>query len=337
MKYPRFLKEKGVIGVTAPSNGVIDPIKLNRLENATLKFYEQGYSILETENVRMSEKGVSSDSKTRARQLEYLFEEPFVQAIICVGGGDFLLEMLSEVNLEKIEKNPKWIQGYSDPTGILYLITTKLDIATIYGDTFKTFGMEEWHPSLKNNLEILKGNLIRQTNFDMFEKEDVPYVSGLEGYHLDTPVVWKSLSNKKKVSMKGRLIGGCLDLLVSMIGTKFDYTKDFINRYKEDGIIWYFDNCELTSEGVIRAMWQLKEAGWFDGTKGILFGRSMTNSSYYDISFEEAINRSLKDLDIEVLWDLDIGHVKPSVTLINGAIATISYENGKGTIDFSLE
>ena len=131
MKYPSFLKENDVIGVTAPSDGVIDPIKLNRLENAVLKFFEQGYSILETENVRMSEKGVSSDSKTRARQLEYLFVEPLVQAIICVGGGDFLLEMLSELDLSIISENPKWIQGYSDPTGILYLITTKLDIATI--------------------------------------------------------------------------------------------------------------------------------------------------------------------------------------------------------------
>ena len=202
MKYPSFLKGNGVIGVTAPSDGVVDSIKLNRLENAILKFFEQGYSIFETENVRMSGNGVSSDSKTRARQLEYLFEEPLVQAIICVGGGDFLLEMLSEIDLKKIEENPKWIQGYSDQTGILYLITTKLDIATIYGENFKTFGMEKWHPSLENNFEILNGNLITQTNFDFYEKEDIPYESGLEGYNLDTPVVWKSLSNKKKVSMK---------------------------------------------------------------------------------------------------------------------------------------
>lgn len=337
MKYPEFLTDNATIGVTAPSDGIIDPVKLNRLEHAIYKFSELGYSILETENVRSSEKGISSDKKTRARQLEYLFEEPLVQAIICAGGGDFLLEMLSEINLEVIEKNPKWIQGYSDPTGILYLITTKLDIATIYGDNFKTFGMEKWHPSLINNLEILKGNLVTQHNFDTYEQNDLPYENGLEGYNLDTPVIWKSLWNQPSVTMKGRLIGGCLDLLISIIGTKFDYTKEFIERYKEDGIIWYFDNCELTSEGVIRAMWQLKEAGWFQHTKGIVFGRSMTNSSYYDISFEEAIKRQLEELNIEVLWDLDIGHVKPSITLINGAITEINYENGKGSINFTLE
>ena len=337
MKYPSFLKPGSVIGVTAPSDGIIDPVKINRLEHAIFKFSELGYSVLETDNVRSSEKGVSSDKKTRAKELEYLFEEPLVEAIICADGGDFLLEILSEINLEIIEKNPKWIQGYSDPTGILYLITTKLDIATIYGDNFKTFGMEKWHPSLINNLEILKGNIVAQNNFNTYEQNDIPYVSGLEEYNLDTPVVWKSLWNHSSVTMKGRLIGGCLDLLVSMIGTRFDYTKDFIKRYKEDGIIWYFDNCELSSESMIRAVWQLKEAGWFQYTTGIVFGRSMTNSSYYNISFEEAMKRQLEDLNIEVLWDLDIGHVKPTVTLINGALVEINYQEGKGTIDFVLK
>lgn len=220
MKYPKFLESHAIIGVSAPSDGVIDPIKLNRLDNANLKFSELGYIILETESVRKSEKGVSGDAKTRAREIEYLFEDSTVQGIICVAGGDFLLEMLSELDTDKIKKNPKWIQGYSDPTGLLYLITTKLDIATIYGDNFKTFGMEKWHPSLENNLEILKGNLIIQHNFDFYEKESLKYESGLEGYHLDTPVLWKCLSNRSKVTMKGRLIGGCLDLLVSLIGTR---------------------------------------------------------------------------------------------------------------------
>ena len=38
----------------------------------------------------------------------------------------------------------------------------------------------------------------------------------------------------------------------------FDKTKDFINMYKDDGIIWYFDNCEFSSEQLIRTLWKLK-------------------------------------------------------------------------------
>ena len=59
-----------------------------------------------------------------------------------------------------IRKNPKWLQGYSDPTGLLFTITTNLDIATIYGSNFCVFGMKNWHKSCLDNLEILKGNII---------------------------------------------------------------------------------------------------------------------------------------------------------------------------------
>lgn len=337
MRYPEFLKDCGVIGVTAPSDGITDLIKLNRLEHAIFKFSELGYSLVETENVRSSKVGVSSSARIRARQLEDLFNDSCVSVILCAAGGDFLLEMLSEVDFSVVLRNPKWIQGYSDPTGLLFYITTRLDIATIYGNNFTTFGMEKWHLSLQNNLEILKGNLIVQTSFDAYQSGYVPYISGLEEYHLDTPVVWKSLRNHSNITMKGRLIGGCLDLLVSMVGTRFDCVKEFITKYQQDGILWYFDNCELTSEGVIRGLWQLKEAGWFQYTRGILFGRSMTNSSYYDISFEDAIRHTLGEYEVEILWDLDIGHVKPSFTLINGALADVYYENGHGSIKFTLD
>jgi muramoyltetrapeptide carboxypeptidase LdcA involved in peptidoglycan recycling len=53
------------------------------------------------------------------------------------------------------------------------------------------------------------------------------------------------------------------------------------------------------------------------------------------MSYEEAINRALPD--IPVIYDADIGHTVPSFTLINGAIATLQYRNGKGTIRFTLK
>lgn len=56
-----------------------------------------------------------------------------VDMIMCAAGGDFALEMLPYVNSENILNNPKWIMGASDPTSLLYYVTTKLDIATLYG------------------------------------------------------------------------------------------------------------------------------------------------------------------------------------------------------------
>lgn len=336
MIYPQFLKENDTIGITAPSDGVTEEIDIYRLNNAIKKFEQLNYKVKETPSVRKSEKGKSAPSKIQAKELEDLFKDKDVKLIICAGGGDFLLEMLSEVNLETVKKNPKWLQGYSDPTGLLYTITTNLDIATIYADNFKGFGMENWHKSLENNLEILKGNLITQESFEKYESTKAERIIGNEGYNLDTNVKWENL-NSKEINITGRMIGGCIDILSELFGTRFDKTKDFIQRYKEDGIVWYFDNCELTSESLIRTLWKFKDNGWFKYSNGIIFGRSGLEQSCYDISFKEAIIRCLGDLNIPIIINADVGHVSPRMAIINGAICNCYSKDGKGQITFKLK
>ena len=337
MIYPDFLKEHDTIGVNAPSDGITDEVKLKRLDNAIKNFNSRDFNIKETPNVRCSIKGRSSTSKERARELEELYEDKDVKAIICASGGDFLLEMLSEVDFNVIKDNPKWLQGFSDPTGLLFTITTNIDIATLYADNFGCFGMEPWHKSLDNNLEILKGNIIEQTSFPKYEKGYKDYITGKEPYELTEKAYWKNLNNAEVINIKGRMIGGCLDIITDLFGTRFDKTKDFLEKYKNDGIIWYFDVCELSSESIIRIFWKLKDNSYFKYTKGILFSRVFACNSYYDITYEEAIYESLKDLNIPIIINTDIGHVSPRMTIINGAIATITSSNGKGKIKFDLK
>lgn len=335
MIYPKFLKANDTIGITAPSDGITDPIKLHRLENAIKSLEKIDFKVIETANVRKSEKGKSSSSSTQVKELEQLLKNETVKAIICAGGGNFLIEMLSFLNFDTIKQFPKWIQGYSDPTGLLFTITTSLDIATIYGDNISSFGMRDWHISLKNNIEILKGNLIEQTNFPKFQKDYLEYINGDENYNLDTNVYWKNI-NQEEVSINGRIIGGCIDLINDLVGTKFCNVKAFLDKYKDDGIIWYFDNAELSSEQLRRALWRFKENGWFQYTKGILFSRTPIEKSYHDIPYEEAILGALGSLNIPIIINTDIGHVAPRLTIINGAIAHIYSKNGKGTILFDL-
>ena len=337
MIYPEFLKEKDTIGVTAPSDGITDKVKLKRLDNAIKNFEDRSFIIKETPNVRCSVKGRSASSKERTDELESLYKDDNVKAIICASGGDFLLEMLSELDFNVIKDNPKWLQGFSDPTGLLFTITNNLDIATIYADNFGCFGMEPWHKSLENNLEILKGNIIEQTSFSKYEKGYKDYITGKEPYELTEKVYWQNLNNEEVINIKGRMIGGCLDIITDLFGTRFDKTKDFLEKYKDDGIIWYFDVCELSSESIIRILWKLKDNNYFKYTKGILFSRVYACNSYYDITYEEAIYESLKDLNIPIIINTDIGHVSPRMTIINGAIATITSSKGKGKIKFELK
>lgn len=337
MIYPKFIKEKDIIGVTAPSDGIVNKEKLYRLDSANKKMNELGFSIKETPDVRKSQNGRSTFPKYQSKELMELFQNDEVSAIICATGGDFLLEMLSYIDWDIIRKNPKWLQGYSDPTGLLYTITTNLDIATIYGNNFASFGMNPWHESLSNNIEILQGNRVAQSSFSKYEKDYQEYIIGDEPYYLTENVYWQNLNNEEEIIATGRIIGGCIDCLNDLFGTKYDKTNDFIEKYKNDGIIWYFDNFDFSSEQIIRTMWKFKENGWFKYTKCILFGRNIREYSYCEISFKEALQHSFKELNIPIIIDSDIGHVSPRLTIINGSIATITSKDGKGTITFQFK
>lgn len=323
MQYPKFLEKKDTIGITAPSQGVGDNIESFEKSIATLKKY--GYQIKETASVR--NKGIASTTgENRSKELDELITDKNIKMIICASGGDFLVDMLPSINWENIRKNPKWIMGYSDPTALLYITTTKLDIATLYGCNAGSFDQTKPHQCLKNTLEILAGNIIEQTSFDFYQKD---WLEEADGYHLTEPVYWEALNGE--VNIKGRIIGGCLDCLKDLIGTSYDYTKDFIQRYKEEGIIWYFDVCELSVEVFYRTLFQMREAGWFHYIKGIIVGRVAVPSCFYkDFSYQDALKKLFPD--IPLIFNADIGHVPPKMTIINGSIAHITCKNGKGAI-----
>lgn len=334
MKYSQFLKINDTIGVTAPSSGSANEIDLARLNFAKENFIKLGYNVKETTDCRSSFQGRSATAVQRANEFNELIIDNNINAIIGLTGGDFLVEMLSYVNWKAIKDNPKWIQGFSDMTGLTFLITTNCDIATIYGNNFRGFSMENFHKSLYDNIEILKGSSYIENSYDMYQSNWRDYIVGNEEYDLDKTTKWINLNKENEINIRGRMIGGCLDVLVCLVGTKFDKTEEFIDRYKEDGIIWYFDNCELNNEEIVRAMWQFKEAGYFKYVKGIVFGRTNIDESSYEISFKEAIKTSLNELNVPIIIEADIGHRPPQMAVVNGSIARIHSQNGIGTICF---
>ena len=238
--------------------------------------------------------------------------------------------MLPTINWKNIKQNPKWIMGYSDPTALLYITTTKLDIATIYGCNAGSFDQTNLHECLKNNLKILSGNILTQKSFDLYQKG---WLEESDGYNLTEPVYWEDLNGE--VNIQGRIIGGCLDCLKDIIGTPYDYTKKFIEKYKDDGFIWYFDVCELSVEEFYRTLFQMKEAGWFEYIKGVVVGRVAVPRCFYkDFSYQDALKKIFPN--IPLIFNADIGHVPPKMTIINGSIAKVTCKEGKGAISQTL-
>ncbi len=330
MIFPRWIQKGDKIGVTACSGGKTSPVDLIRLDNAAGQFQERGYLVEETSDVRTEEKGRSAPAKVRAEELHSLVTDPEVSWVIQACGGDYLAEMLSYADFELIKKHPKWYQGYSDPTGLLFTITTNCDMATVYAGNYGDFGMANWHRCLEENVAILEGKELVQKSFTSYKNGFAERITGDEDYQEDTPVKWEC--EQDYVELSGRLLGGCLDVLLDLVGTRFDKTVEFCERYKDDGILWYLESFALSSERLTCGLWHLKEAGWFKYAKGFVFGRPTFFSSDYEISYQEAVESVLGELEIPIVFEADVGHKAPRMTMINGAKAKITVSDGKGEV-----
>ena len=337
MIYPKFISSGSCIGVPTPSDGSYDELKKARYDNAIKRFKSLGYELNLSKNLYNSTRGRSASATERGKEFNEMLKSKDIDAIICAAGGEFLVEMIPYVDFNLIKDNPKYVAGFSDPTGLLYPITTKYDIATIYGHNFGDFGAEPIDQSEKDFLEIIKGNLIIENSYPLYEEEKGEQVTGLEPRNLTEKVYWKTLDNKE-ASLKGRIIGGCFDLISELAGTKYDGINEFNEKYKDDGIIWYFDNCEITMEETIRTLWKINELGYFKYAKGVIFGRFGVQVSYLDYDTKECLKDSvLSKLNIPIIYDADVSHKGPSLTIINGSVATIHVSDGKGSISFELK
>lgn len=339
MKYPEKLYKGDTIGVTAISAGLKEELEFLRFENAIKNIENLGYKVKYTSNCKTCLNGRSSSGKQRAKEFMDLYKDNDVKAIIFLSGGDFACEILEYLDFEEISKlPPKWIQGYSDCTNLTLTFNILADIASIYGPTFKGYGMKNLHKSLINSLKLMEKEEFVQNSYEKCEtfierkksKEDNnPYYE----YNLTEDDNWVNLNNEDEILFKGRCIGGCIDLLREVIiGSKFDKLKQYCDKYKNDGIIWIIEEYEGNTPENFRTLWKMKNMGLFENCKGIVFGRPLMVREDYDISYKDSIIQAIGELDIPIILNADIGHLAPQIPIITGSIIEVNSKNGKGSI-----
>ena len=340
MRIPKFLEKGGTIGFIAPSFGCnMEPYK-SAFENAQKKFDSMGYKLSLGPNCYAGEGvGISNTpEKCGAEMNEYLANKK-VDAIISCGGGELMCETLDYADFKGMaEAEPTWYMGYSDNTNLTFLLPTLCDTAAIYAPCVNSFGMEPWHQSITDAFDILTGETDAVKGYDMWEKESLKDEEHpFEPYNLTEKRILKSFNaNGKKdenikgadlgadVELSGRMIGGCMDCLANLVGTKFDKVKAFNERYRDDGIIWFMEACELNPMSIRRALWQLKHAGWFEHLKGFLIGRPLCyGEEQFDMSTYQAVTAALGDFGVPIIMDLDIGHLSPMMPVISGSMSEV--------------
>ena len=138
--------------------------------------------------------------------------------------------------------------------------------------------------------------------------------------------------------IKGRIIGGCLDCLINLCGTKFDKTKEYIERHKDEGIIFFMEACDLNPISLRRALFQLKNSGWFDNVSMFIIGRSFNYK--YKIMGQTMDNTYidlLKEFNKPILLNVDLGHLAPSMPIKVGSVVTVEYNKDKHNIFYNYE
>jgi muramoyltetrapeptide carboxypeptidase LdcA involved in peptidoglycan recycling len=338
MIYPEFIKPGQVLGICAPSAGVGGKSDFFDLSLEVLG--ASGYEIYETDSVRNFE-CPSAPAWIRGEEFNSLYADDDIAAVMCASGGDYNIEMLPYIDQELVAAHPKWFAGYSDPTAIELLLTTKLDIATIYGVNAGAWDWRPLHKYQKNSLKLLSGKMITQYSYRKYASHG--FVEEAGRYVMDAPVEWLLLKPRDgelmpadHLKVTGRLIGGCIDVIDSMIGTPYEDLRGFADRYSEDGLIWFFDNFALDPMILMYSMLRMKYIGLFDNAKAVVFGRTCFAGDATDIDYLEQLERVFGEMDVPVIWNADIGHTKPSMTLINGAIGQLTCSGGRARLKMFL-
>lgn len=375
MRYPQFLVPNGTIGFVAPSFGCATEPYKSAFDNAQRKWKEMGYQLQLGPNCYAQEGiGISNTPKKCGAELTEYYCSTGNDCIISCGGGELMCEILDYADFEKIKQaDPKWYMGYSDNTNMTFLLATLCDTASIYGPCAPAFGMEPRHKSIQDAMDLLTGKSLRFEGYDKWEKESLKDEENpLLPYNVTEPSVIKyilpdgrtnveSLKNTgnsdtpesgeaqaasgdirpvgaEQIELSGRLLGGCMDCLVNLLGTKYDKVCHFTERYKDDGILWFLESCDLNVMSIRRAMWQMEHAGWFEHCSGFIIGRPLCHGQdMMGLDQYQAVYEVIKKYDVPVLMDADIGHLPPMIPIICGSVGKVVSDGTNYHVEMSLE
>ena len=359
MRYPAPLADGGTIGIVAPAFGATTEPYFSALAKAEKRWRSWGYAVREWPCVRRDDgAGISSSPARCAAELVDAWCCPDVDVLLSCGGGELMCETMGHADLARIAAaEPKWFMGYSDNTNLTFALATVADVASVYGPCAPAFGMREWHPALGDAFDVLRGrdplgvdataptvggygawqlesDKDEEHPLEPYNCTEAPCVeawlpAGVDGATVDglpAEKCWRMAAADEVVAMRGRLLGGCLDVLAGLVGTPLDGTRGFNERYADDGVVWFLEACDLGPIAYRRALWQLAHAGWFDRAAGIMVGRPMRwGCEEMGMTFADATLAALADAGVRVpvLLDCDFGHLPPQMPLVCGSLADV--------------
>ena len=299
---PPALKPGDVAGVISPSTQVTDPEKLE-LAQRTLDYF--GLKAKWANSVKTHRAQGVATVEERVEDLHAMFRDPQVKAIFCIRGGYGASQLLDRIDYSTVAANPKVFVGYSDITALHLAIHQQTGLVTFHG------------PVLLSQFTAYTQKAFRRA---LFGKGALGLVGNPEEANSLRPA--HRLRTIRGGRSSGRLIGGNLTLISTLMGTPYEIDTK--------GKIFFTEDVGEEPYRIDRMLTQLRLAGKLKDSAGVVFGECLDcrpndykPSSAWNMTFGEVLDDRFAGVPIPVFSGLTIGHTDDQLTLPLGLQATI--------------
>lgn len=273
--------------------GIICPASSIARDNPRIPVMEKyltglGLKIKYGKNVFASYGYLAGTDEQRAADLEAMYLDDEVQAILCMKGGYGCSRMVDLIDFSKIAKHPKLLIGFSDVTVLLNAIHQKTGLPTIHGAVGIWLGSPKADAASLADFEALifqnqKGRVLKNP------KDDAKTIH--EG------------------TAEGKMIGGNLSLIATLAGTPYDL--DFTDK------IVFIEDVDEAPYRIDRYLSNLRLAGKLKQAKGFVLGYFTGCDAKEKGSWEisDLLKQYFGDLFVPVITDFASGHDFPFINL----------------------
>lgn len=310
---PKALREGSTIAIVAPASGVARGEELDAA--ATLR--NLGFKVKLGANLNKGYGYLSAKDDVRATEFMGFVRDPEVDCIMAVRGGYGVMRILNLIDFEEIRRNPKVIIGYSDITALVNSVYQLSGVVAFHGP----MAGSSFDPY---TLDSFRRTLMTTTAAGTFVESDEFTSNSFGDARASTIVSGKA---------QGRLVGGNLSLVTSLMGTPYDIDTR--------GKILFLEEVHEEPYQVDRMLTQLVLGGKLAACAGVALGRfnkceaprGRGGEFNLSLSLEEVVRGLLEPLKIPTMYGMSIGHIRSKLTIPVGGLATIDADARTITID----
>jgi len=317
-----MLRPGDKVGIIAPSwcGPAIVP---HRVENGVRALEALGLRVELAPHACGQHRGyLSGTPEERASDLNALFADPSVKAIIAAIGGDHSCQMLPHIDWDLVRANPKILMGFSDMTVLNVAIHTMTGLVTFNGPSLMV-DFAEYPKPFDYVLDSFRRTLCQAEPAGAYEPSPTwtdEYLNWTEKLDLTRPRAlaqnegWTWL---KEGRAAGRLLGGCLESLQHLRGTPYWPVLD--------GAILFWETSEErpSPRWVDGVLADYENMGVLQRLSGMIVGRPKDYPPEWRAEVREVILERTRRYTFPIITDMDFGHTAPQFILPLGVRAEI--------------